>query len=44
MSSSNDLTPLLKRLKLGAVLNTLPELEESNWTMPPSYRSSWLTR
>lgn len=25
MSSTNDLTPLLKRLKLGAVLNTLPE-------------------
>jgi DNA replication protein DnaC len=25
MTSTNDLTPLLKRLKLGAVLNTLPE-------------------
>ena len=25
MTSTNELAPLLKRLKLGAVLNTLPE-------------------
>ena len=48
MTMTTDLTPLLKHLKLGAMLNTLPErialAAGSNWTTPPSSKSSSATR
>ena len=48
MTTTSELKPVLKRLRLGYMLNTLPERLAwpggTSWTMPPFYRYCWLTR
>ena len=48
MTTTSELKPLLKRLRLGYLLNTLPErlalAGGTSWIMPLFSRYSWLTK